>query len=471
MLTRIREAAVAGRFYPDDPRVLARDVDRYVAEGVRAKRAEVPKALIVPHAGYVYSGPVAGSAYKALAPARGKITRVVLLGPAHRVAVRGLARVDATELATPIGNVKVDERLDALVPEVPKSAAAHAQEHSLEVQLPFLLRVLGPEITVAPFVVGGASPDEVARVLEALWGGDETVILISSDLSHYLPYDVARDVDAQTADDIVRLSPAIDSERACGARAIDGLARVAAQRGLVAERIDLRTSGDTAGPRDEVVGYGAFAFYAPTGVDTKRTHHASPTHDASKGRMLLALARAAMEEALGVPGATTPSASSDAAWLREDGATFVTLRRSDGDLHGCIGSLEPRRALGLDVRKNARAAAIEDPRAEEISARVAGDLSVEVSVLGPMERIPVSTREELLRALRPNVDGLVLTYRGRRATFLPQVWESLTKPNDFVSELFRKAGLPRDFWAPDVEAYRYHVDKYEEPSRSSGASA
>lgn len=455
MHAHTRPTAVAGRFYPEDARVLARDVDRYLAEGVPPSRARPPKALIVPHAGFVYSGPIAGSAYRALADSRGRITRVVLLGPAHRVPVRGLARPQASSFATPLGAIRVDERLDALLPDVPKSDAAHAAEHSLEVQLPFLLRALGDGITIAPLVVGGARPEEVARAIDALWGGDETLVVVSSDLSHYLPYDVGRRIDEATAADIVGLEPGIEPERACGARAIDGLLVVAARRGLAASRLDLRSSGDTAGTRDEVVGYGAFAFYEPEANE-------DDGDDAKRGRTLIAIARAAVDAALGASHARPSRASDDAEWLRERGAVFVTLRRSDGSLHGCMGGLEAQRPLGMAVRRAAGLAATEDPRAEEISPEVADDLTVEVSWLAAMERLEVTTRDELLDVLRPGEDGLVLEWSGHRATFLPQVWESIRDPARFVGELWRKAGLPRGFWAEGVEAHRYRVRKYVE---------
>lgn len=464
MHENIRPTAVAGSFYPREPATLLADVDAFLAAAEPA-RPEVPKAIVVPHAGYVYSGPIAGSAYATLARGRGRIRRVVLLGPAHRVPVRGLARASAQLLSTPLGALAVDERLDALVPWVPVSDVAHAEEHSLEVQLPFLLRVLGPEVTIAPFVVGDAAPSEVARVLEALWGGEETVVVISSDLSHYLPYAEARSVDQATADAIVALAPGpLGSARACGARAIDGLLEVARRRGLTASRLDLRTSGDTAGGRDEVVGYGAFAFYAAK----DQPRESSPPGSArlaitqEQGRRLVELARSEVDLALGVRGAQSIVASEP--WLDRPGATFVTLRRRDGELHGCIGSLEPRRSLGLDVRRNAVSALLEDPRAPSVDRDDAADLVVEVTVLGPLERIAASSRDELLGKLRPFEDGVVLAYQSHRGTFLPQVWASLPEPEAFLAHLERKAGLPVGFWSPELEAYRYAAQKFGEES-------
>jgi len=257
----VRAPAVAGAFYPAAPSALAAAVDGYLREARPAARTGLPKALVVPHAGYIYSGPVAGSAYALLAPHAASITRVVLVGPAHRVYVEGVAGPGASKLRTPLGDVEVDEDALASIRGLTTSSAAHAREHSLEVQLPFLLRV-APNAHVVPLVVGKAAPSEVARVLEALWGGAETVVVVSSDLSHYLPYDLGRQVDTHTAERIAALDATpLEGEEACGAAAINGLVHVARAKGLTGSVVDLRSSGDTAGSRDEVVGYGAFAFY------------------------------------------------------------------------------------------------------------------------------------------------------------------------------------------------------------------
>ncbi len=265
----VRPPAVAGAFYPGDPGELRETVEGLLAAAPRPAGAAgpPPKAVIAPHAGYVYSGPIAATAFTALAgPVSGqesrRIRRVVLLGPAHRVPVDGLALPGAAAFATPLGAVEVDAEAVAAVadlPQVVESPAAHAPEHSLEVELPFLQVLLG-EFRLLPLVVGDAAGPVVAAVLERVWGGGETAIVISSDLSHYLPYDVARRTDEETARQIVDLAPPVDPRRACGARPIDGLLVAARRRRLAPELLDLRSSGDTAGDRRQVVGYGAFAF-------------------------------------------------------------------------------------------------------------------------------------------------------------------------------------------------------------------
>ncbi len=257
-----RYPAVAGQFYPDDPAVL----DRMVTEMLEQApvRGPVPKAIIVPHAGYVYSGPVAASAYAALTPAHDRIERVVLLGPSHHVWLRGLAASSADLFLTPLGQIPVDTALRDQVlalPQVTINDAAHQYEHSLEVQLPFLQEVLD-RFTLLPLVVGEATPGEVAEALESVWGGEETLIVVSSDLSHYHDYRTAQVMDRQTSEAIERLDlRQIDPDHACGCRPVAGLLEVARRKGLAVTTLDLRNSGDTAGPRDQVVGYGAYAFH------------------------------------------------------------------------------------------------------------------------------------------------------------------------------------------------------------------
>lgn len=260
-----RPPAVAGMFYPGEPQALKYDIAALLDAVPPAPTFDRPKAIIVPHAGYIYSGPIAASAYARLAPHAADIRRVILLGPSHRVAVRGLAVPHAHSFATPLGNIALDNDAIAAalkLPQVIQHNAAHAQEHSLEVQLPFLQQVLD-DFSLVPFSVGFATPDEVAEVLELLWGGPETLIIISSDLSHYHSHADATRRDRHTADDILHLRLLLDHEQACGATPINGLIEVAQRRGLQPQLFDLRTSGDTAGDKARVVGYASFAFMEP----------------------------------------------------------------------------------------------------------------------------------------------------------------------------------------------------------------
>ena len=261
----LRDPAVAGYFYPSSADALQREISECFATVARrgSSRMPPPKALIVPHAGYAYSGPVAATAYAALRPLRGTVRRVVLVGPSHRVAFRGLAVPTADAFLTPLGAVDIArDAVNALLalPQVVELDRAHGLEHSIEVQLPFLQTVL-EEFEIVPLVVGDATADEVGAVLEALWGGAETLFVISSDLSHYHDYGTAQRIDRATTHAIEHLDLApIDGEHACGCRPICGLLRVARSHGLHPTTLDLRNSGDTAGDHTRVVGYGAYVF-------------------------------------------------------------------------------------------------------------------------------------------------------------------------------------------------------------------
>jgi hypothetical protein len=259
---RIRAAAWAGRFYPAEPEVLRRDINTYLAEA-KAPEGPPPKAVIAPHAGYIYSGPVAASAFVHWRGIRDQVTRVVLVGPAHYAGFAGLAATAADAFETPLGQVPVDgEAVAGLrsLPQVRVHEEAHRPEHCLEVELPFLQVVLD-RFSIVPLLAGDTSDEEICQVLESLWDGAETRVVVSSDLSHYHDYRTAQTFDAATARAIEALQGAeLDSRNACGCQPVRGLLRVAAQRGLRAAAVDLRNSGDTAGPRDRVVGYGAFVF-------------------------------------------------------------------------------------------------------------------------------------------------------------------------------------------------------------------
>ena len=456
MNDRVRPSAVAGMFYPGAADTLAAEVERLVAAAAPTEVAQAPKLLVVPHAGYIYSGPIAAQAYALLARWRAQVRRVVLLGPAHRLAIRGLALPSVSAFETPLGRVELDRAALAQLrglAQVSVNDAVHAKEHSLEVQLPFLQRVLD-EFTLVPLVVGAASVKQVAEVLERLWGGDETLVVISTDLSHYLPYAEARATDRMTVERILQLDPELDHDQACGATPLGGALLAARAHGLVPRLLDLRNSGDTAGDRSRVVGYCAFAF-APGGDAAGDRDEVGVEDDAGLGAALLSRARNAIARALDLPTHDEPHHPV----LRCLGATFVTLRR-DGELRGCIGTLSAQRELADDVRRHALAAAFRDPRFEPLRVEEFAQLEIEVSLLDAARPLAAGSEAEVHAALRPGVDGVLLEWRGRSATFLPQVWEQLPQPGEFMAALKHKAGLPADFWAEDLRLSCYRVRKY-----------
>ncbi len=448
-MNSVRPAAVAGMFYPGEARALAAELDDLLGDaGDPVPRLGYPKALVVPHAGYIYSGAVAARAYDELAAARGSVRRVVLLGPTHRVAVKGLAAPSAEAFATPLGSVRIDREAIALaraLPQVVVNDAAHALEHSLEVQLPFLQKVLG-EFLLAPFAVGIASVAEVAEVIERLWGGADTLIVVSTDLSHYHSYEQARATDRATIARIAAFATDLDHEEACGATPLNGLLFTSKQKNVSLKLLSACNSGDTAGGKGRVVGYSSFGLYEGGEVALDQA-----------GRTLLEIARQAIEgEIFGKPGDKKM-----ASWLGQAGATFVTLTKQR-ELRGCIGSLQAARPLGEDVAQNALGAAFRDPRFPAMSAAEWPQCRVEVSLLSTAKPVRFADEDDLLRQIQAGEDGLILACDGRRGTFLPQVWDDISDKRAFLSQLLKKAGLPADTRLTRCKVSRYRVAKWKE---------
>lgn len=482
---QVRPPALAGSFYPGQTQALREQVQAFLQAACANQAAtrpadqpapepEWPKALIVPHAGYIYSGSTAAQAFAQLAPGRGRIRRVVLLGPVHRVAVRGLALPGVDAFSTPLGLVPLDRagvQALAQMPQVLTSPAAHAKEHSIEVQLPLLQSLLG-EFSLLPLAVGDASAQEVAQVLDLLWGGPETVIVISSDLSHFLSYEAACEADRQTVQAILSGRTDLNHAQACGATPVNGMTLAAKRHGLRPRLLAQCNSGDTAGERQRVVGYASFAF-EPVGVGRGEAAGAEDAGaDAGKagsdagqalppdaGHTLLPIGRSALAHALG--RMEHPSAPDYAPWLRVAGASFVTLN-AQGRLRGCVGSLVAHRSLLDDVQANAVAAALRDPRFKPLTLAEFELVQMEVSVLSIPQAMPVQDEADALAKLRPGIDGLIFVLGRQRSTFLPQVWAQLPKSTDFLRQLKRKAGVAPDFWSDQVRLHRYTVRKWTE---------
>ena len=445
----VRPAAVAGAFYPGNAPQLAAEIGELL-DGVECLEPKFgfPKALIVPHAGYIYSGPVAARAYDELAAARGIVKRVVLLGPTHYVAGRGLALPAADAFDTPLGRIPVDAQAVAALADlrqVMRSEPAHAQEHSLEVQLPFLQRMLG-EFSLVPLATGAATKDEVAEILERLWGGPETLIVISTDLSHYHDYEEAKRVDAATLQRIAGLATDLNHDEACGATALNGLLDVARRKSLSISLLAACNSGDTAGGKTRVVGYSSFALYDGSEVPAE-----------AAGRTLLEIAKGAISNGLGL--SSVPTKTNHAPWLLQPGASFVTLMK-DGQLRGCIGSLSAARPLGQDVASNARAAAFQDPRFPKLKRDEWARCEIEVSLLCPPKPIQFADEGDLFAQIRSGEDGLILECGELRATYLPQVWEVLSDKRQFLEELKKKAGIAADTSLARCRVSRYRVKKF-----------
>ncbi|HVU36667.1 MAG TPA: AmmeMemoRadiSam system protein B [Opitutaceae bacterium] len=474
-ITDVRPPAVAGLFYPRDPAALARTIDADLAAAKTARTGEL-RALICPHAGYPYSGPVAASGYRLL---RGThFTTVIVLGPAHHAVLAAGAVSGAAVYRTPLGDVPISPRArelgktapfaidppcevhrpawatSAAPPPTPGGAEpADAWEHSVEVQIPFLQRTLGT-FALIPVVMGDVDPTRAARALEPLID-DSTLLIVSSDLSHYHSYAEAQRLDRQCVDAICALDLTKTSrQEACGRTPILTLLEIARHRGWRPELLDLRNSGDTAGDKSRVVGYAAIAFYAPAPSATALT-----TADRA---FLLQLARQSVREAAVSGGLPPLSREQLPPELTARKAAFVTLTRR-GELRGCIGHIFPQMPLYRAVAENARSATLYDPRFPPVTPREVGQLEIEISVLTDPKPLAFTSADDLLRKLEPHRDGVVLQVAAGTATYLPQVWEQLPDRVEFLDSLAVKAGGRAGDWRrPGTTVSIYHVESFQE---------
>lgn len=464
-MSGIRPAAVAGRFYPGEGAALAQQIGSFLGRADRPAAIPplVPKAIIAPHAGYVFSGRVAASAYARLVQGRGSVTRVVVLGPSHFVSFRGFAGSTTEAWQTPLGRVRIGRPPAGTAALSDELDRALASEYSVEVHLPFLQTVLG-DVELVPVAVGAATPEAASSLIDSLWGGPETLIVISSDLSHFLDYRAAQEIDCRTAAAIEAFdASALTSAHACGFVPVGGLLLAAKRRAMTVATLDLANSADVGGARDRVVGYGAWALY-------ERRSEAEPAADAAvlsaAGPVLIELARASIMNGLAVGAPLVPADGHRLpAVITAPGASFVTLRRH-GRLRGCVGTFLAFRPLMADVALNAFNAAFRDPRFLPLRHDEFADLDLSLALLSRPSAIACESEEDLLRQLEPGSDGLIIADQKKQALFLPAVWKEIPDPRQFLMQLKLKAGLPAGHWSPEFKAHRFRsVEVESEPDR------
>lgn len=481
---KAREAAVAGLFYPKSPNALLNIIDEYLKAAPDLKLTDL-RALVSPHAGYIYSGPVAAYGYKQL---MGKdFKTVIILAPSHYAWFRGVSVCMADVYRTPLGDVPISVKVKELAkksPFIPESPARvqrpgwayessrsmpdfqkdtpHTWEHSDEVQVPFLQRVL-KNFELIPLIVGEVDPKEAAETLNPFID-EKTLIIASSDLSHYLPYDSAKAVDSKCIKTICSMDlKKIESEEACGRTPIAILMHLAAIRGWKPQLLDYRNSGDTAGDKRAVVGYASIAFTGNGGkTDSQKKSAEKSNYTDEQKRFLLNLARQTVRAASQGKPLPEVDEKSLAPELKEKKACFVTLTKN-GQLRGCIGHIYPTEPLYKAVIENAQAAAIYDTRFEPVRPAEVDQIEIEISILTEPQLLAYDTVDDLLKKLRPGIDGVILNLDGRRSTFLPQVWEQLPDKVDFLNHLSMKAGMPADAWRkPSTKVFTYQVEKFKE---------
>jgi AmmeMemoRadiSam system protein B/AmmeMemoRadiSam system protein A len=466
----VRQPIRAGSFYPSDPselkHVIAELTHKAQKTQVQLPRNKYLRAIIMPHAGYIYSGWTAAHASLVLEP--NQFSKIVLLGPDHFIGFRNGAVTDATAYQTPLGQINLhDDAKRAhlhsnLFQSIPISSD---REHSLEVVLPFLQSYLG-KFQLVPIIVGQADAKSLSEVLDSIMDRN-TVLIVSSDLSHYLPYSDAVIRDRETIRMIMELNPGqlIKSDnRACGASPISILLHMARRHQWQPVLLHYSNSGDTAGDRSRVVGYAAVAFFGDSLMQEKPDSRFRFSQ--KQGQTLIELARQTISKKLEQDVLKTTSQSLTQA-LQDNSfqshcGTFVTLK-IQGQLRGCIGNLTSTESIIDGVKRNAINAAFHDPRFAPLSNHELEQTKIEVSVLTEPEPLTFQDGEDLLKKLRVNVDGVIIRKGRASATFLPQVWEQLPRPEDFLSHLCLKAGLSSDAWkSSELDVMTYQVQYFEE---------
>lgn len=468
----VREPAWAGRFYPAQAEQLRARIKDFAASAGRALSkqglppAERLRGLILPHAGYPYSGPVAAHAVPILEQTA--LSKVILLGPDHRVGFRNASVSRASAYATPLGEIPLHgdcRRLDeqsSLFRTVPQ---AESKEHSLEVVLPFLQTGL-KDFSLIPLIFGSGPAQKFASAIEPLITAD-TLVVASSDLSHYLDYQTAKQRDRETLDLILDLDTealAGSSNRACGKIPLQILMELAKRRGWSPVLVDYANSGDTAGPRDRVVGYTCVAFYEEGNMTEAKQEEQALS--AEQGQALVQLARETLLTKLKPEEhpSISPSLQSklrDPALQRKQG-TFVTLHKK-GNLRGCIGCIIPESSILEGVKENVINAAFKDPRFPPLTREELQEVDIEVSILTPPEPLEYEDGPDLLHKLQPFEHGVIVKKGMQQSTFLPQVWEQLPRREQFLSHLCAKAGLPQEAWKQGgLQVLVYRVQYFEE---------
>ncbi|MBI4794027.1 MAG: AmmeMemoRadiSam system protein B [Deltaproteobacteria bacterium] len=465
-----REAFWAGHFYPADSSVLTADIARMCDtarhDSFTKPAGKVLKALVLPHAGYIYSGPTA--AHAALVLEKGQFDKVILLGPDHRAGLNNGAITDAAGYRTPLGTIPLHADAGRLLQQTglfKPFGQAVDKEHSLEVILPFLQYLLGP-FSLVPIVLGPAQIEQTAAALDPLLT-PQTLLVVSSDLSHYMEYEAAERKDRQTICTIINRDGkalAASPNSACGTVPLQVLIDLANRHNWQPLLLHYANSGDIAGSRDKVVGYAAIAFYGDTDMDKQNS--SAPAISPQLGGVLLTLARQTIALKLGLPVDGEEQKKLEEQMrekeFQQKRGTFVTLNKN-GQLRGCIGSIAPVESVASGIRRNAVNAAFDDPRFQPVQRTEFSDLEIEVSILTDPKPLAYKDGKELLAKLRPGVDGVILRQGLASATFLPQVWDQLPRTEEFLGHLCRKAGLSADAWQTGrLEVLTYQVQHFSE---------
>lgn len=461
-MATIRFPEVAGAFYPASPEAALAQLQKAFATCFDPE-IRAPKVLVLPHAGWNYCLPIMAQGLRAIHPHKARIKKVVLIGPSHRVAFKGVMTTSVNAWKTPFGDTAVDvAAVNALIKDkkITVGDYAFAKEHSLEVILPALQKVMNA-FTLIPLLVGDAPREQVEAIIETLWGGGETLIVVSSDMSHFLAGNDAITMDTATRMAIETFKTnSITARDACGHRALNAVLKIAERRDYRFTALDVRHSGQMTGNNDRVVGYGAFVGEPSSGAKLPEKDQQYLVESAIHSMQLAA--KTGEMPKFSVTGNLKPHFAATR-------ASFVSVKL-DGRLRGCIGSLVPHRSLLLDVTTNAVKACSSDPRFKPMTEEELSRAVVEIAILSNPLQMSFDSEAHLVSQLRPDVDGLILRDGKNTGLFLPSVWETLPKAADFVKALKRKAGLPESYWSKTMTIHRFTTERFSGQVKASAAS-
>ena len=464
-LAKYRNPAVAGLFYSSLPTELSSQLDNYLQSGVFIKYSSYqPKILIVPHAGYMYSAETAAKAYAILQKHKSSIKNVILLGPSHYYGGDGAYLSDADYFATPLGKVAVNKEfvkkiVSSCSNNIKINNQAHVKEHSIEVQLPFIQKVL-PQASIIPIVYGNVDVNNLFSCIKDFLVKPDTILIVSADLSHYHTYEQAQIIDADTAQKVSDKLP-IEDHASCGAIGINTAIMLSKLYNYRPQMLELVNSGDISGDKSRVVGYGAWSFYPDSDNNKSKSELEQEVENLENfaktyGKVLMQIVHLSLEKAVKHNKHYSPSRANYPEDIFDKGASFVTLRKK-GELRGCIGSILPNSSIAQDIASNTYLASKEDSRFSPITEDELKEIKYSISLLSGFEKIPYKSEQDLLNKIKQGIDGIVIRDGDRQGVFLPSVWSELPDKTEFFKQLKVKAGMNPNYWNNRIKVYRFRT--------------
>lgn len=463
-LAKYRNPVVAGLFYSANSLALEKSIEDYLSSGRFVKyNSSQPKLIIVPHAGYAYSAGTAAKAYILLQKYAKSIKNVIILGPSHYYGGKGAYLSNADFFKTPLGKIRVNKKMvDEIAsssPDIQVNNEAHRKEHSIEVQLPFIQKVL-PKAQIIPIVYGNIAPQALSSVLQKYILSSDTILIVSADLSHYYNYNDAQKIDMQTAQKISN-KEAIDEHSSCGAIGINSALLIAQYNNYRPQMLELINSGDTSGDKSSVVGYGSWSFYPDSHPQQPKSKLEKEVESLQEFASLYKkdlrnIVKTSLQKAITKQKHYSPSRRSFPEDVFDKGASFVTIYKN-GELRGCIGSVLPTMSIAQNIADNTYSAALEDSRFSAITEDELPYLTYSISLLSGFEEIKYGNETDLLNQIKNNIDGIVIRDGDRQGVFLPSVWEQLPDKEEFFKQLKVKAGMNPEYWNNRIKVYRFRT--------------